>query len=125
MRLLLDAHVLLWATDLSDRLRPETRDAIADPESEVFVSIATIWELSIKSNIGKLRLPPEFFDYLEPDGFQLLPVSLDHVRHFETLPLHHRDPFDRILVAQSACDGLTLVTRDPKICLYGIDILQA
>ncbi len=59
MRLLLDAHVLLWATELSDRLRPETRDAIADPESEVFVSIATIWELSIKSNIGKLRLPPQ------------------------------------------------------------------
>ena len=98
MRLLLDAHVLLWATELADSLRPETLDAIADPHSEVFISIATVWELSIKSNIGKLKLPAGFFDYLEPDGFHVLPVSLNHVRYFETLPLHHRDPFDRILV---------------------------
>lgn len=125
MRLLIDAHTLLWATELSPRLSETAHDAIADASNDVFVSVATVWELAIKSNIGKLTLPAQFIESLEPDGFALLPLSLEHIQHYESLPLHHRDPFDRILVSQALCDGLTLVTRDPLFEPYGVSTIKA
>ncbi len=125
MRLLLDAHTLLWATASSAKLQEAARDAISDLNNDVFVSIATAWELSIKSNIGKITLPPRFFEQIEQAGYQFLPISLEHIQHYQSLPLHHRDPFDRILVSQSLCDGLTLVTRDSQFAAYGLSTMTA
>ena len=125
MRLLLDAHALLWATGDSSKLSETARTAINDTDNDVLVSIATLWEIAIKSNIGKLTIPADFFEKLEPSGYEILEIQLEHVRHYQTLPLHHRDPFDRILVAQTACEGLTLVTRDPLFDPYGITTLTA
>lgn len=125
MRLLVDAHVLLWATVSSALLNEAARKALDDSDNEVFVSVTTAWELAIKSNIGKLTLPPQFFELVEQAGYEFLPLSLDHIQHYRSLPLHHRDPFDRILVSQAFCEGLTLVTRDPLFEPYGVSTIKA
>jgi PIN domain nuclease of toxin-antitoxin system len=91
----------------------------------VFVSMASLWELQIKTTIGKLRLPDRFFEELEPAGFQLLPIALQDVERYGALPLHHRDPFDRMLIAQAQHHALTLVTRDDALARYDVDRLLA
>ncbi len=125
MRLLLDAHALLWTTELSPNLSDDAREAISDVNNAACVSIATLWEIAIKVNIGKLNVHAGFFDELESKGFELLPITVNHIRHFQSLPIHHRDPFDRILVAQAQSDGLTLVTCDSKLFQYDVPILKA
>ena len=124
MRLLLDTHVLLWALTDPQELDAGAREKIVSPENLVYVSLASLWELQIKESIGKLKLPKDFFEALEPAGFELLPVLLGHIKALRRLPLIHRDPFDRILVAQAKSEGITLVTRDRNILRYGADFLK-
>ena len=123
MNLLLDTHVLLWWAD-EQKISPEAFAAIADPDNIVYVSAASIWEICIKRATGKLRVDDAIFD-LRTDGFEALSISHDDARLAGSLPDHHRDPFDRMLVAQAMGHDLVLVTRDPEIQLYGANILTA
>jgi PIN domain nuclease of toxin-antitoxin system len=124
MRLLLDTHVLLWWVDDDPQLSPEARRLIGDEQSDCYVSLVSAWEMAIKTATGKLRLRVSvqryFQEHLVPNDFQLLPVGLDDVTAVETLPLHHRDPFDRLLIAQARYAGLTLVSADSAFDAYGV-----
>ncbi len=121
-RLLLDTHVFLWWQEASDRLAPHVADRIANA-SEVHVSVATAWELAIKVAAGKLRLGESFADAVEENRFGLLPITLDHVAVVASMPLHHRDPFDRMLIAQARHEQLTLVTHDREFGAYPVSIV--
>ena len=123
MRYLLDTHALLWALGEPTALSPQTRDIIADPTNLIFVSVASLWECAIKASIGKLDLPDDFFDAINETGYEVLPIQITHLTRYRSLPMHHRDPFDRILVAQAQAEALTLITRDPEIAKYQIERL--
>ena len=125
MILLIDAHALLWWLDDDPSLAAEARSAIADPLNEVLVSAATIWEIEIKRTLGKLDAPPGLVDAIEPAGFGSLSITLRDAEAAARLPAHHRDPFDRMLVAQAQrLDGI-LITRDDVFARYGVDWLSA
>ncbi|WP_419850513.1 type II toxin-antitoxin system VapC family toxin [Candidatus Poriferisocius sp.] len=123
MNLLLDTHVLLWWVH-GERIQREAAAAIADIDNVKFVSAASIWEISIKTARGKLSVD-EAFDSVVEDDFEPLPITYADARLAGSLPDHHRDPFDRMLVAQALNYDLLLVTRDPQIGLYGANILPA
>jgi PIN domain nuclease of toxin-antitoxin system len=117
-RVLLDTQLVLWALGGHKRLPREARRLIE--RSEVFVSAASIWEMAIKSSLGKLDADPVAVnEALAPSGFEELAVSGDHAAHVARLPPHHRDPFDRLLVAQSMIEALVLVTADQQLAPYG------
>ncbi len=120
MRLLLDSHTLLWALSDLPRLGMIAREAIASRENEVFVSAVSVWELAAKREKGTLPAPYGLTEIVERTGFISLPLSLLHAEQAAMLPLHHRDPFDRMLIAQAQAEGLVLVTRDSYIRRYGI-----
>ncbi len=124
MRLLLDTHVLLWWLS-AQHLRPKAAAAIASADSEVWVSSATVWEMSIKAGLGKLIVPDDLGDQLVHHGFELLPIGLAHALAVRSLPTHHADPFDRMLVAQAQVEDLTVVTRDSALRRYAVPVLQA
>jgi PIN domain nuclease of toxin-antitoxin system len=122
-RLLLDSHVYLWwltDTPMSAHATQAIRDA-----DEIFVSVATAWELAIKVGVGKLRMERPIAEVLADNGFVELPILLHHVEALASLPNHHRDPFDRLLAAQALAEGLTLVTRDPQLARYPVSVLRA
>jgi PIN domain nuclease of toxin-antitoxin system len=125
MNLLLDTHALLWWLGDDPTLSGKARDAIADGRNVVFVSAASIWEIRIKQAIGKLKLPRSFREVLEAQAFMNLPVTAEHAHGVLALPPHHRDPFDRMLVAQAKAERLTVVTRDERIKRYGVSVLDA
>ena len=120
MRLLLDSHVLLWFLWQSPLLGARATVAIADPDNEVFVSAASIWEIALKRAKALLDAPGNLSSVVEQAGFVPLPLSLMHAEQAAMLPVHHRDPFDRMLIAQAQAEGLVLVTRDAHIRRYGI-----
>lgn len=128
MRLLLDTHVLLWALGAPEQLSESARAAIASPEAALAVSAVTALEIAIKQSIGKLQLPGPAETWLLPAaatlGVEWLPLTPEVATRVRSLPWHHRDPFDRVLVAH-ALDGWTLVTRDARICEYGVTTLSA
>lgn len=124
MNLLLDTHALLWALADVEELHPVARDAIEDTGNEVFASAASVWEMAIKSSLGKLDMPDDLSDQLTWAGIRSLPVVVRHAHAVKDLPMHHRDPFDRLLVSQARLEGLTLVTRDATITQYQIDTLK-
>ena len=123
MRLLLDTHVLLWWLNDDRSLTDEHRRLIQDKRNSCYVSAATVWEISIKSGIGKLEIASEYLDVVRSQGFLELPVSWLHVNAVRELPEHHRDPFDRLLVAQATIEGMVLLSVDPVIRKYGITVL--
>jgi len=123
MRFLVDAHALLWALGEPSALSPAARDAIADPSNLIVVSSVSLWECAIKASIGKLELPEDFFDSVPEAGYEVMPIRISHLKAYRTLPMHHRDPFDRILVAQARAEALTLISRDSEISKYDIEIL--
>ena len=125
MRLLLDTHAFLWWLDDNPTLSANARSAIRNPENEVYVSAATAWEIAIKKKLGKLKAPAGLARELDSHNFAPLSISFEHALAVETLPDHHDDPFDRILVAQAIAEGLTLVTRDEIIHKYRVNILEA
>ncbi len=127
MKLLLDSHALLWFWEGSAELSTIARRAIENPENEKFVSMATAWEIAIKVGLGKLQLDARFEslfpDMVEANGFQVLQTDFRHFHELLKLPFLHRDPFDRLLIAQSRVEGMTVATRDPQFLQYGIGVL--
>ncbi len=124
MRLLLDTHAFLWWVEGSSKLGRKAREAISDPDNECLVSLASAWELAIKASLGKIRLALSVKRYLVEhiavNRFQTLPIALDHVALTETLARHHRDPFDRLLIAQALVEKLPVLTADPIFRKYGV-----
>ena len=123
MRLLLDTHALIWHRRGSDRLSAKAARMIADPDNRVYISIVTLWEMSIKRSLGKLataKSPIEYLEAYQKQGAKLLSVTPEHVMATELLPLHHRDPFDRMLIAQAKLEGLTVVTVDDQFSQYEV-----
>ncbi|MGE5287008.1 MAG: type II toxin-antitoxin system VapC family toxin [Micromonosporaceae bacterium] len=124
MSLLLDTHVVLWWLADAPDLPAEIKDRL-DHEPDVRVSAATIWEIAIKQALGKITAPADLPEHVRDSGFRELPVGYAHAMAAGRLPMIHRDPFDRMLVAQARCEGLTLVTRDPHCQQYDVAILPA
>ena len=124
-RLLLDTCVLLWALSDDSRLSINTRRLIEEPINMVFVSIASAWEIAIKRALGKLDAPENLGEVLAKAKLTILPVTMAHTESVAHLPSIHRDPFDRMLVAQAQAEELTLVTSDPKIKKYEVQIMDA
>jgi len=124
VRLLLDTHALLWWLAGDERLSPVAADAIGDPTNEVLVSAASAWEITTKYRIGKLptatRLASDFDAVLRSQGFQGLPITIEHAQLGGLLPGPHKDPFDRMLVAQAQIDHLVLISNEEVFDLYGI-----
>lgn len=125
MILLVDAHALLWALGAPDELAVEARSAIASPANDVVVSAASIWEISIKRALGKLRAPSAIVLAVEAVGISVIPVTGTDAERAGALPMHHRDPFDRMLVAQAGRLDAVLVSRDDAFSAYGVDVLRA
>jgi PIN domain nuclease of toxin-antitoxin system len=125
MNLLLDTHVFLWAIDDSPNLSPAARAAILDGRNVVYVSAATAWEISIKRAIGKLRTPEgDYLEELKLHRFTPLSITTEHALAVEELPHHHKDPFDRMLVAQAQEEHLTIITRDQRLNLYDVKVVE-
>ena len=120
--LLLDTHVFLWWRADSPSLSASARSVIATADL-VFVSAASAWEAAIKVGLGRLRLPDTFESGVAESGFERLPIGFAHAEEVGELPLHHRDPFDRMLVAQARIERLTLVTHDRRLEPYEVDLL--
>lgn len=125
MRLLLDTSTLLWWLDGDSKLGAAARAAIADPENEVFVSAASAWKISVKRASGKLDAPFDIAGALERNYFIELPIEIAHAITAGELPQHHKDPFDRMLVAQAQTEDLTLVAGDAEIAKYDVELLDA
>lgn len=123
MRLLLDTHVLIW-WDEGARLSRAANDAIRAAD-QVYVSAVSGWEVAIKTSLGRLKPRRTVADAAAESGFEELPVLLRHAEELTALPHHHRDPFDRMLVAQATADGLTIVTRDPELRRYPVRVIAA
>ena len=127
MRLLLDTHALLWILAESAKLSPAAARAYRDPANDIFVSAASLWEIGIKISLGKLSLqegwPAIVSKELEANGVRWLAIGLEHCAGVATLPFHHRDPFDRLLIAQAKAEGMTLLTADQAFAAYGVEVL--
>lgn len=124
MRILLDSHVVLWWLEGSASLGPRSRELIANAD-QAFVSAVTPWELGIKRALGKLSMPNDLTEVLEAGGFTSLAVSASHAEVAPALPAIHRDPFDRMLVAQAQLESLVLVTADTALANYDVEQLDA
>jgi PIN domain nuclease of toxin-antitoxin system len=125
LKLLLDTHSMIWTFSAPHLLSTSARDAISAGENEVFVSVISPWEVAIKRSKKRLRAPDDLGDAVEAHRFQLLPVLLRHTKAIDSLPNHHGDPFDRMLIAQAIIDGLTLVTSDRAMRRYPVAMLSA
>ena len=125
MNLLLDTQVLIWSLAVDRRLKSTTRRVIEDGSNRVWVSAASAWEIEIKTVLGKLRVPDDLLTQMSAVKFEELPVRIAHALYLRRLPALHRDPFDRILIAQALCEGLTLVTTDPILHKYPVRIIRA
>lgn len=125
VKLLLDTNALIWTLSRPDRLSAHVVDQIRDEANTVFVSVVSAWEIGVKRAKGKLRLPGNLEEMLVEKNFEPLGLSLRHALAVESLPPHHHDPFDRMLIAQTQIDGLTLVTSDREMRHYPISVLPA
>jgi PIN domain nuclease of toxin-antitoxin system len=124
VRILIDTHLLLWALAAPAKLSAAARQLIA--KSDVYVSSVSIWEISIKAALGKLSArSSDVLAAVEPAGFSMLAISGEHAAHVAELPVHHRDPFDRLLVAQAAIEPMRLLTNDGVLLAYGSFVIIA
>src|SRR5215468_7063079 len=121
MRLLIDSHALLWWSDASPALGNTAHEAIADPANEVLVSVAALWELTIKTSSGRLRLPADLETIVT--SFAVLSIEFPHLTRLAGLPRLHRDPFDRMMIAQALTEGIPIATGDPVFAAYGVQII--
>lgn len=126
MKYLLDTHIFLWSLNNDVKLKGSVKKILVDPDELIYISVVSAWELSIKSKTHpgfKLRTPiKEAFNIL---GFEILPIFFEHALAVEKLPYYHKDPFDRILIAQALVENLTLITSDQKIWKYKIPLIKA
>ena len=127
MKLLLDTHVFIWWDDEAGTLSDAARSALEIPDNDVYLSIASVWEMQIKSDLGKLTFNLSIGEKVASqrlhNGLVVLPVTENHIYELSTLKNHHRDPFDRLLVAQARREGMTLVTADPQVQAYQVATL--
>ena len=123
MRLLLDANAFVWWVTDSPRLTTTCRDAIVDATNEVVVGVGALWELAIKRSLQRLHFPFDFETVLHDENFQVLPISFAHLRALDGLPRHHRDPFDRLLIAQALTEGVPIATSDRRFVAYGVQVV--
>jgi PIN domain nuclease of toxin-antitoxin system len=121
-RFLIDTHILLW--DLGDDSRiSKEQDEILLGDATKFVSIASIWEIAVKSAVNKLRMPDRLLETIAESDVEFLPILPVHAMHTARLPFHHRDPFDRLLIAQAQIEGLTILTTDRHFAAYGVEVI--
>jgi PIN domain nuclease of toxin-antitoxin system len=126
MRLLIDTHILIWFLEGNKSLAKPRRQIIANPQNDIYVSIASLWEMAIKISLGKLILAKPLADVIKQiavENIEDLPILPEHILLVSTLPFHHRDPFDRIIIAQSQIENLAVMTDDMDFANYGIQIL--
>ena len=128
MKLLLDTHIFIWWADQPEKLSPAALSALEDEANELLLSVASVWEMQIKIQLRKLKLSLPLKDLIknqqETNDLTVSPVTLTHVLALDTLPLHHKDPFDRLLIAQSIEEDLTLVSADSQFSAYPVTLLQ-
>jgi PIN domain nuclease of toxin-antitoxin system len=125
MILLLDAHALLWWLADDPQLEPAAARSIADPENDVLVSAATVWEIEVKRRAGRLQAPTELLDAIRQSGMDTLPITAADAMSAAALPMRHGDPFDRMLVAQAQRLDALIASRDRALHAYDVDVLQA
>ncbi len=126
MNVLVDTHAVIWFITDNSRLSPVARKIIESPENICFVSIATFWEIGIKSSLGRLDLNTtleRLFKIIEESGFQLLPISINHILNCAKLEFYHHDPFDRIVISQAQCELIPLISKDEKFSNYDISLI--
>lgn len=127
MRFLIDSHVLLWAAENPSKLSDRVRSALEDETNELLLSAGSLWEISIKVALGKLTLSLPLREWLIKAiadlNLELLPITVDHVERLRLMPFHHRDPFDRLLVAQALVESMPLVSSDAVLDVYGLSRL--
>ncbi len=123
MRILLDTRLLLWWLEGAPALSAQAEAIVSDPENTIFVSSVSLWEIWLKQSLGKLRLPGDFEERLAAEFFDSLPLTAAQTRQISLLPWHHRDPFDRMLVAQAQAEKLVLATADDVLTAYGNCVL--
>lgn len=124
MRLLLDTHVVLWELEGTRTVGPSAQDAI-ERATELLFSVVSFAEIGVKAAVGKLTIPADIHEHITRSGVRIQALAPDHGLAVADLPLHHRDPFDRLLVAQARCEGLTLVTADTRIAHYDVALIDA
>ncbi len=124
-RLLLDTHAFVWWASDDKRLAAHAHAAIGNPSNHVFVSAISAWEIGVNMAKGRMEAPDNLGAVVDEKGFAHLPLTFHHAEHAAQLPMHHRDPFDRFLIAQAQIEGLTIVTRDARIPLYGVRTMRA
>lgn len=126
MKLLLDTHSLIWFLNGDEKLTTKVKNAIEDPKNEKFVSVASIWEIAIKISLDKFRFPRGFKNFLsliEDNGFEMVPITMEHALILSTLDFIHRDPFDRLMISQCKANNMILATKDEFIKKYQIQTL--
>ena len=128
MKLLLDTHIFIWWADQPEKLSPVALSALEDEANDLLLSVASVWEMQIKIQLGKLKLSLPLKELVknqqEINDLMVSPVALTHVLALDALPFHHKDPFDRLLIAQSIAEGLTIVTADSQFSTYSVKLLQ-
>ena len=126
MIILLDTHYLIWTLEGDPRLNTNVLSLVKDPAVPLHISLASYWEIAIKMSLDKFRIKSGFEKLVERTrelGISELPITMEHTRLVKNLPLHQRDPFDRMLVAQALTENLTVVTKDPNFPLYGVEVV--
>lgn len=127
MKLLLDTHTFIWWDSAPAKLSPQALTLCQDPQNVLLLSVVSVWEMQIKLQLGKLRLALPLRDIVESqrrtNNIEILPVTLEHTLALENLPAHHKDPFDRLLIAQAIIEGVALVSADPNIVRYGVQVV--
>lgn len=123
MRLLLDTNAFVWWRDGSPHLPERVRGLISDTGNDIAVSVTSLWEVTIKRSLGKLTFLQDFEEVLAEEGFDLLPIAHPHLRALADLPLHHRDPFDRLLIAQAIAERIPIATVDRRFGAYGVEVV--
>jgi|SRR5215208_1609335 len=128
MKLLLDTHIFIWWADQPERLSPAALSALEDEANELLLSVASVWEMQIKIQFGKLKLSLPLEELVknqqETNALTVSPVTLTHVLALDSLPFHHKDPFDRLFIAQSIEEELTIVSKDSQFSAYAVKLLQ-
>ncbi|MGB6300531.1 MAG: type II toxin-antitoxin system VapC family toxin [Rivularia sp. (in: cyanobacteria)] len=125
MKFLLDTNTLIWWLANDATLSQTAIKIIANPDNLIFVSAASAWEIAIKKQIGKLNIPDDLETQIEQNEFQALSITLSHAAYIEKLPLHHKDPFDRIIISQAICENMKIITRDKKFDIYQVDVIKS